>query len=54
MISPGVFFIFDIFIFRAVRGVKEQKNAQDDKIILSAELHILGTIHHIRVVYDLD
>ena len=25
MISPGVFFIFDMFIFRAVRGVKGQK-----------------------------
>ena len=25
MISPGVFFIFDISIFRAVRGVKGKK-----------------------------
>ena len=54
MISPEFFFIFDIFIFRAVRRVKGQKNAQDDKIIPSAELHILGTIHHIRAAYDLN
>ena len=31
MISPGFFFIFDIFIFQAVKGVKGQKIAQDDK-----------------------
>ena len=36
MISPGKKnFIFDIFIFWAVRGVKGQKIAQDGKKILS-------------------
>ena len=54
IISPGSFFIFDIFIFLAVRGVKRQKIDQDDKIILSVELHISGTIHHIRGACDLD
>ena len=45
MISPGFFFIFDIFIFQGVRGVKGQKIAQDDQKILSVELHISGTTH---------
>ena len=31
MISTGFFFIFDIFIFQAVKGVKGQKMVQDDK-----------------------
>ena len=53
-IFPGFFFIFDIFIFRAVRGVNGQKTASDDKIILSVELDISGAIHHIRGVYNLD
>ena len=59
IISPGFFLIFDIFIFWAVRGggggkggVKGQKLAQDDKIILSVELDISGTIHDIRGSYD--
>ena len=34
MISPGIFFIsFDIFILGAVKGVKGQKMAHDDKKI---------------------
>ena len=60
IISPGFFLIFDIFIFWALRGggggrgggVKGQKLAQDDKIILSVELDISGTIHDIRGSYD--
>ena len=51
MISRGVFFIFDVFIFWAVKGVKGQKNAQDDKIILYVGVHISGTIHHISGVH---
>ena len=54
MISTEFCFIFDIFIFRAVRGIKGQKIDQNDKIIFSVELHISGTIHHIRGAYDLD
>ena len=44
-----VFFIFDVFIFQGVRGLKGQKIAQDDKQILSVELHISGSIHHIWI-----
>ena len=50
MISHEFFFIFDIFIFQDVRGVKGQKPVQDDKKILSAELHISGTIHHMILI----
>ena len=48
MISPGVFFFIfvDIFIFWAVRGVKGQKIAHDDKKNLSVAFVILGTIYH--------
>ena len=52
MISPGFVFIFDIFIFQAVRGLKWQKMAQDDKKIMSVVFHISGTIHHIILIYD--
>ena len=32
MISPGAFFLFfEVFIFRAVRGVKEKKISQNEK-----------------------
>ena len=59
IISPGYFFIFDIFILGLLGGEgggegKKLKIGQDDKIILSVELHISGTIHHIRGAYDLD
>ena len=50
MKSPGFFFIFDIFIFEAVRGVKGQKIDQDDKKILFVGLHISGTIHHMILI----
>ena len=46
-----LFFIFDIFIIWAVRGVKGQKMAQDDKKILSVALHISGTTHHMILIY---
>ena len=54
MIYPGVFFFlhfFEIFIFQAVRGVKGQKMALDDKKVLSGALHISGTIYHMIVIY---
>ena len=50
MISPGFFFIFDIFIFQGVTEVKGQKIAQDNKKILSVELHVSGTIHHMILI----
>ena len=46
----GSFFIFDVFIFWGVRGVKGQKIAKDDKKILSVELHISGTIYHMILI----
>ena len=52
MISPGVFFQFcDVFIFWAVRGVKGQKMAKDDKKNLSVVADISGTIYHMIVIY---
>ena len=53
MISPGIFFFFffDIFIFWAVRGVKGQKMAQDDKKNMSVAVDISGTIYHMIVIY---
>ena len=50
IISPGFFFIFDIFIFQGVTEVKGQKIAQDNKKILSVELHVSGTIHHMILI----
>ena len=50
MISPGVFFIFDFFIFDGIKGVKEPKIAENDKNVLSVELHISGTIHHMILI----
>ena len=56
MISPG-FFSFFIFSFVMVLGgrggggrVKGQKIAQDDQKILSVELYISGTIHHMILI----
>ena len=56
MISPGIFssfffFFVETFIFRVVRGVKEQKIAQDDKKNLSVAVDISGTIYHMFVIY---
>ena len=44
-ICRSFFQFFDIFIFWAVRGVKGQKMAQDDKNILSVALHISRAIY---------
>ena len=45
MISPGVFFFFNIFIFSVVMCVKGQKIAQTGKIkIMSVLNHISGTV----------
>ena len=51
LISPGAFIFCDIFIFWAVRGVKGQKMAQDDKENLSVAVDISGTIYHMIVIY---
>ena len=60
IISLGIFFIFyffDIFIFPAVRWVKDPKMAQDDnkkKINISKKkvaVDISGTIYHMIVIY---
>ena len=40
MISPGVFSFFEIFIFGAVRGVKGQKIAHNEK----QQLHLSRVI----------
>ena len=48
MISPSFFIIFDIFIFWAVRAVKGQKMAQNDKKIshsVSQELYLIQYIY---------
>ena len=50
MISPGIFFIFDFFIFEGVREVKGQKIVQDDKKKLSVELYTSGTINHMILI----
>ena len=53
MIFPGVFFFqfCDIFNYLAVRGVKGQKMAKDDKKNLSVAVNISGTIYHMIVIY---
>ena len=58
IISLGIFFFnfFDIFIFRAVRWVKDPKMAQDDKKNLylkkkKVAVDISGTIYHMIVIY---
>ena len=52
MISPGLLFFFDIWIFEAIREVKGQKMAPDDKKVLSVALRISGTIYHTIVIYN--
>ena len=49
-ICRSFFQFFDIFIFWAVRGVKGQKMAQDDKN-LSVAVDISGNIYHMIVPY---
>ena len=39
MISPGGFFLKKILIFWAVRGVKGQKMAQNEKITITSVMH---------------
>ena len=52
IISPAFFFyVYEVFIFQVVKGVKGQKMAQGDKKILSGALHISGTIYHMIVIY---
>ena len=52
MISPSFFIIFDIFIFWAVRAVKEQKMAQNDKKI-SLTLYLRNcTSYNIYICYS--
>ena len=53
MIFPGVFFFqfCDIFNYLAVRGVKGQKMAKDDKKNLSVAVDISGTIYLMIVIY---
>ena len=54
MISPRRFFFiffFEIFIFQAVKGVKGEKMARDNKKILSGALHISRTIYDMIVIY---
>ena len=49
--SRSFFFIFVKFsFFWAARGVKGQKTAQDDKKVLSVELHVSGNIHHMILI----
>ena len=43
---------FDISIFEAVREVKGQKMAPDDKKVQSVTLRISGTIYHMIVIYN--
>ena len=53
MMPPGAFFQFcEILIFWAVRGVKGQNMAKDDKKNLSVAVDISGTIYHMIVIYD--
>ena len=49
IICPGVFFNFQILIFRVVRGLKRQKMAQNDKMLVS--LRISGTVYHMTVIF---
>ena len=51
IISAAFFYVYEVFIFQVVRGVKGQKLAQGDKKILSGALHISGTIYHMIVIY---
>ena len=52
IISPGVFFSFPKFwFFRLLGRGKKAKNGPKWQKILSAMLHISGTIHHMIVIY---
>ena len=52
MLSPGAFFkLCQIFIFWAVRGVKGQNMAKDDKKNLSVAADMSGTIYHMIAIY---
>ena len=51
MISPGFFSFFEILSFWALREVKVQKMAQDDKKNLAVAVDISRTIYHIIVIY---
>ena len=48
IISPGFFHSFEIYIFWAVRGVKGQKIAQNEKY----QLHLSCTISRSSIAYD--
>ena len=50
-ISRCYFHFFDIFIFWAVRGVKGQEIAKNDKKNLSVAVKISGTIYQMIVIY---
>ena len=50
IISLGVFFNFKILTLRIVRGLKDQKMAQNDKN-LSVTPYISGTIYHMIFIY---
>ena len=41
MVRPGIFSFFKIMIFRAVRGVKEQKMVQNDKKSFYIGIHLM-------------
>ena len=54
IVSPGVFFIFflEFWFFWAVREVKGQKIAQNQKItITSVKRHIWGTVYHMIMIF---
>ena len=45
------FHFFKTLVFWVVSELKGQKMSQTDKIIMSVVLYILGTIHHMIVIY---
>ena len=50
-ISGGFFHSFKTLILWVVRGVKEQKMAQNEKKNLSVTLHMPGTMHQMIAIY---
>ena len=53
MISPGFFSFFLILIFRAVRGVKSQKMAQNDQKIMCISLRIPKFLYtYVKYTYE--
>ena len=50
IISPGVLFIFENFVFWVVSGVKREKMAQNDKKI-RVVLYSLGATHYMIFIY---